>query len=961
MLRFARNDVKHLSPLTSHLSPSMNSTFINGLAEHIKSNYNLKNEELTVVFPNKRAAFYLRSRFKEIYDEDIWLPQMLSIQEAVTQWSDIQLVDSIDMLFELISINAELYHAETDLSLFGSMAVQMAKDFDEIDQYNVDANHLFSYVYEEKKIGTWRLDEAVTLKEQQYLEFFKSLQQYYEKLRERLDNQGKGYYGMITRKLASLDDEELLRRVKHRKVVFAGFNALTPTEQRIIDKLYRNGLAEVVWDFDRYYVDDPQNEAGLFARRYIANNVPWKPTVFSDSLLTDTKEIHLVGVTGNTIQSKALQSLLQVELKNDIAVVLADENLMIPVLNAIPNEPRYSAVKVSMGYPLRQTSLSHLVSAYFTLRRKGRQVKDKGWYLWPILRILDLELIKVVFNNQEISELDAYKTHILKKSIFIFQTTDFEQYCQSEDLRQFMKLLLESSLTALLAFIANKLQASDDDNAKLFLLNQISETGKAINRLKDILERHQHDVNSLEEWEILYRLVSSNTSIKLNSSSTDGLQLMGLLEARNLDFDTFYMIGVNEGVLPTDKSNASFIPYHIRKECHLPDYQEKQAVYAYHFYRQLQGANRMYFIYNASGAESGGEPSRFLLQLKYELAKRNPKIELSEETFSNRTEKPLAPDLLVVHKNNEVMEQLLQKVQTDNPRYALAPTSLSAFIQCPMRFFLKYIMRIEDLHLEEETQNNVIGSIVHNTLEKLYINYRNTLINNDLFINKIKSSLAYYLQETIATTFGQGLPDVGYNYLNQLTLDKLFANFLKHEEADLQRHELCILDVECTLHTKLIVNGIDCTIAGKADRIDRQDGIVRIIDYKTGILRDNEVKVPSQIESVANIPEKAMQLLIYKYLYLKEHPDVKPETVTAALFGLKNQRICFDLKIEHPDLANNFVTTMDQLLIQALTGLLDPNQPFTQPQGTKVKPCHFCDFKGICSNTVTGAQLADGR
>ena len=939
----------------------MNSNFINGLAEHIKTHYNLKNEELTVVFPNKRAAFYLRSRFKEIYDEDIWLPQMLSIQEAVTQWSDIQLVDNIDMLFELISINAELYHADTDLSLFGSMAVQMAKDFDEIDQYNVDANHLFSYVYEEKKIGTWRLDEAVTLKEQHYLDFFKSLQQYYEKLRERLDNQGKGYYGMITRKLAGLDDEELLRRVKHRKVVFAGFNALTPTEQRIIDKLYRNGLAEVVWDFDRYYVDDPQNEAGLFARRYIANNVPWKPTVFSDSLLTDTKEIHLVGATGNTIQTKALQSLLQVELKNDVAVVLADENLMIPVLNAIPDEPRYSAVKVSMGYPLRQTSLSHLVSAYFTLRRKGRQVRNEGWYLWPILRILDLELIKVVFNKQEISELDAYKTHILKKSIFIYKASDFELYCQSEDLRQFMKLLLESSLTALLAFIANKIQASDDNNAKLFLLNQISETGKAINRLKDILERHQHDVNSLEEWEILYRLVSSNTSIKLNSSSTDGLQLMGLLEARNLDFDTLYMVGVNEGVLPTDKSNASFIPYHIRKECHLPDYQEKQAVYAYHFYRQLQGANRMYFIYNASGAESGGEPSRFLLQLKYELAKRNPKIELSEETFTNRTEKPLAPDLLVVHKTNEVMEQLLQKVQTDNPRYALAPTSLSAFIQCPMRFFLKYIMRIEDPHLEEETQNNVIGSIVHNTLEKLYINYRNTLINKELFINKIKPSLVQHLQDTIATTFGQGLPDVGYNYLNQLTLDKLFANFLKFEEADLQRHELCILDVERTLHTKLIVNGIECTIAGKADRIDRHDGIVRIIDYKTGILRENEVKVPSQIGSVADIPEKAMQLLIYKYLYLKAHPEVKPETVTAALFGLKNQRICFDLKIEHPELANNFTATMDQLLNQVLTDLLDPNQPFTQPKNTKVKPCHFCDFKGICANTATGEQLANDR
>lgn len=939
----------------------MKSNFINGLAEHIKANYNLKNEELTVVFPNKRAAFYLRSRFRELYEEDIWLPQMLSIEEAMTQWSGIQLVDNIDMLFELININAEFYHGDSDLSLFGSMALQMARDFDEIDQYNVDANHLFSYVYEEKKIGVWHLDETITLKEQQYLEFFKSLQGYYIKLREHLSAQGKGYYGMITRTLANLDDTEMLQRVGKRKVIFAGFNALTTTEQRIIDKLYRNGLAEVIWDFDRYYVDDEHNEAGLFARRYLQNDVPWKPTVFSDSLLTEPKEIHLIGSIGNTIQSKALQSLLQVEHQEDIAVILADENLMIPVLNAIPDDPRYGSVKVSMGYPLRQTSLSHFVSGYFTLRRKGRKVNNEGWYLWPILNILDLELVKTVFNPQEIKELNTYKAHIVEKSIFIFKKDDFERHCQSEDLRTFMRLLLESSLTELLAFISNKIQTASESNEKLFLLNQISETGKAINRLKAILERHHHDVNSSEEWEILYRLVSSNTNIKLNSSSTGGLQLMGLLEARNLDFDTLYMVGVNEGVLPTDKSNSSFIPYPIRKECHLPDYQEKQAVFAYHFYRQLQGANRLFFIYNASGAESGGEPSRFLLQLKYELAKRNPKVKLIEETFGNRTEKPFAPDLLVAGKTDKVMEKILQKAQTEDVRQALAPTSLSAFIQCPMRFFLKFILKIEDRHAEEETQNNVIGSVVHDVLESLYIDNCNILINKDLFYNKIKPSLAQHFQKIIAETFDQGMPNVGYNHLNQLTIDKMLANYLSHEEADIQKHELYIVNVEHRLHTNLIVNGIECTIAGKADRIDRHDGIIRIIDYKTGILKENEVKVPRMIESVTDIPEKAMQLLIYKYLYLKEHPEVRPDQVTAALFGLKNQRICFDLKVEHPDLNEDFVGTMDRLLSEVLSNLLDRSQPFTQPKDAKVKPCHFCDFKRICANTATGAQLADDR
>lgn len=936
--------------------------FINKLAQYIKEHYNLQKEELTVVFPNKRAAFYLRSRFKEIYEQDIWLPQMLSIQEAVTQWSGIQLVDSIDMLFELISINAELHHTNSNLSIFGSMSIQMAKDFDEIDQYNVDANQLFSYIYDEQKIGVWDLEKGITPKEQHYLDFYASLKDYYLQLRQRLDTQKKGYYGMITRSLANMEEPELLKRVNNRKVIFAGFNALTPTEQRIIDKLYRNGLAEVIWDFDNYYVNvEKQNEAGLFARRYIQNDVPWKPTDFTDSLLTDTKEIHLVSVTGNTIQTKALQSLLQVENEVNIAVILADENLMIPVLNAIPDDPRYNAVKVSMGYPLRQTSLSQLMSAYFTLHRKGRKVHDEGWYLWPILRILDIELLKVIFNKKEINELENFKKAIIEKSIFIYKDADFEKYCKSEDLRTFMKLLLGDSLTELLAFIANRIQQTNDSSAKLFLLNQVSETGKAVNRLKEIFERYHHNVNDLEEWEILYRLVSSNTSIKLNSSSTNGLQLMGLLEARNLDFDTLYMVGVNEGVIPTDKSNGSFIPYHIRKEFHLPDYQEKQAVYAYHFYRQLQGASRMYFIYNAVGAESGGEPSRFLLQLKYELAKRNSKVKIFEETFSNQTEKPIAPNNLKANKTDEVMDKLLQKVTTDDIHYALAPTSLSAFIQCPMRFFLKYILKIEDLRLEEDTQSNVIGSLVHDVLEKLYIDYSNTLINSDLFNKTISPSLDVIYQKSLAKRFSQGLPDVGYNYLNKLTIDKLFDNYRKYEGAVIKSHDLYIIDVEHTLHTTLIVNGIGCTIAGKADRIDRQDGIVRIIDYKTGLIKEKDVKVPNKINRIEDIPEKAMQLLIYKYLYLKEHPETKPEEVTAALFGLKNQRVCFDLMVDYPELNNDFVATMDQLLTDVLTRMLDRCQPFTQSDNPKAKPCRHCDFKNICANTAIAAQQGDDR
>ena len=921
-------------------------TFLSNLAHHIKSHYDLRNEELIVVFPNKRAAFYLRSVFKEIYTENIWLPQMLSIQEAMTQWSGIQLVDTVDMLFELISIDSELTHKENNIGIFGNMAAQMAKDFDEIDQYNVNADRLFSYIEQEKRMGVWHLDEETTLKEKGYLRFYESLKDYYRLLRERLQRQGKGYYGMITRQLAELDDAELLEKTGRRKVIFAGFNALTPTEQTIINKLYRNQCAEVIWDFDRYYVEDPHNEAGLFARRYIEKDLPWKPKEFSDGFLGGIKDIYLISATGNTIQTKALQSLLQVEVEANPKVILADENLMIPTLNSIPEDPRFVSLKVSMGYPLRQTAMNDFVLGFFTLHRKGRKMRNGNWrwYIWPVIRILDLELIKTVFDKQEISELDAFKAAIRDNSHFLFDSTEFNNCCQSPDLRQFIDLLLGSAETEetpqsllsalgkLLAFMANKIHGSEHAESMLFLLNQISETGKVVNRLNGILKRYPTYVRNLDELEVLYRLVSFNTSIKLNSSATDGLQVMGLLEARNLDFDTYYMVGVNEGVLPTDKSNGSFIPYPIRKECNLPDYQEKQAVYAYHFYRQLQGAKRAYFIYNSNVGDPCGEPSRFLMQLKYELAKRNPNIKIHEAVFANKADKNYVPDLLKAHKTD--------KIKTD-----LAPTSISTYIKCPLQFFMYYIMNVKDKSMDEENQSNVVGSAVHDALQHFYENRLNQRIDAKVFDDPI--------------TITHELSDVGYNYLDQVAIKKMLENYKRYEKEEVAEHSLQILQVEYTMSTPLSVNGIQFTISGKADRIDCRDGVVRVIDYKTGILTDKEVIVPKGIATVRDIPEKALQLMIYKYLYLKEHPGTPPDNVTAALYGLKNQKLCFDLKIEHQPLLDDFMGAMEALLTETVASMIDPSQPFAQPDNTKIKPCHFCPAKAICAHTVMGPKLAN--
>ena len=932
-------------------------SFLTHLINHIRTK-EIQQEDLTVVFPNKRAAFHLREQYKKEHQGNVWMPQMLSIEEAMSQWSGIQLVDSVDLLFELIAIDSAMGHQGNSITTFGSMANQMATDFDEVDQYAVDATHLFSYIYEEKKIGIWHLGEKVTPREQAYLDFFSHLKDYYDQLRMRLESQGKGYYGMITRTLSELGGEELRQKTSGRHILFAGFNALTPTEQRIIDKLFKNGQAQVVWDFDRYYVDDESNEAGLFARQYLRNDIPWKPTEFSNDLLSTKKEIHLVEATGNTIQAKALQSLLQVDPKTNNAIILADENLLIPVLNSIPDNSNYAHINVSMGYPLSQTSLSNLVGDFFTLHRKGRKVGNRGWYLWPILRLFDLEVVKVIFNKEEQEQIIRYHDKVRMDSLFVYDADTFNSICTSPDLQQFMSLLLTSKSQAvsanelldaivnLMRFIAKKTQ--DQGQANIFLLNQVSETGKAVNRLKIILSRYPDYVHDLNELEVLYRMVSKSISIKLNSSTTDGLQVMGILETRNLDFDTFYMVGVNEGILPKEKSNNSFIPYLIRKECGLPDYKEKQAVYAYHFYRLLQRAHRMHFVFNANGNDSDGEASRFLKQLQHELVKRNPNITLIHESFINKTDKQTAPPQLTARK------------KTDDLR-VLSPTSLSTYISCPLKYFLKYIMQIKEERLEEEAQENVLGTVVHETLQQLYSDQLGTLITHERFTKTLEPSLKDKLENAIMIHYKQGLSNVGYNYLNQMGLDDMLGKYLKYESNWVKHNDLVINQVEYTLEHDIIIGGHTFHLSGTADRIDQSNGVIRIIDYKTGSVKNDNVKVPPMVESLFDIPEKALQLMIYKYLYLKQHPEINPNNVTAAIFGLRYEQVIFDLTIEDQALQEHFMETMDQLLAELLPDLIDEEALYHQTIDPDKKPCSICDFDGICVNTSRGAQQEDGR
>ena len=961
-------------------------SFISRLSNHVQNRYDLTRQELTVVFPNKRAAHYLRNEFKKNERQTLWLPQIISIEEAVTQWSGIMMADNIDLLFELIDIDAELHiERNSDLRVFGSQAAKMAKDFDEIDQYAIDAKHVFNYVVENKRLEYWNFDEAKSKeKELTYLTFFKSLNDYYLRLRARLANQGKGYYGMITRYLSELPKEELVAKTGVANIVFAGFNALTTTEERIINTLIRNGKAEILFDYDHYYVDDENNEAGHFARKYHFTHPGWLKNGFSDALSTDKKNIHIISASGNALQAKALQANLQKSQNKDQTIVLADENLLIPVLNAIPNINAYENLNVSMGYPIKNTPVNQLIRQYFTMQRRKTMTRDitingitrkaKGWYFWLVIRLMDLEIVKTLFPKKEIAAFDKWKKDEVSRGKFIFEESDYKALETMPNICKFLKInLVEQNLKApiemlhsisrmlsLLVEIANQ---KEDKKRYYFLLNQLSEVGKTIERLIQISKDKTNYIKDLQSIIILYRLLSSNDAVKLSGSGTEGLQIMGLLETRNLDFKRLHMLSVNEGIMPPDKSQGSFIPQFIRRECGLPGYAESQAVMAYHFYRLLQNCEDIYLYYNNLDETSGGEQSRYILQIKHELAK-NTNITIMEEAFNSVAKASMQVQSLQASKSG-IHDRLLQLIQGKG----LSPSSLSTYINCSLKYYFKYIKQIKDDSIEENVGHDVVGRVIHKTLELLFGDYlpndgKLQVINKALFDKQIQPKWKIKLNQAVAEEYPNGFPDVGFNYLNKVNIEQQLKNYLNFTSKQLENNDLIIISTEEELSVRLAMSEGEAFFHGFADRIDQFGDHTRVIDYKTGKVDKANLKLPvrhqgdSDLDYLKLIPEKALQLLLYKYMYLKMHSEMQPEQVTGAIHGLKYVKgIEFCLTRANPSSKDtdadlnfledsSFIADMEAMLKAIVDEMLDGSQPFVQAENDD--HCGYCEFRLIC-------------
>jgi len=927
--------------------------FIKQITNYIANNYDLSKDNLTIVFPNKRAALQLRNELEKQIAGDFWIPNIVSIQQAMEDWSELQLIDNIDVIFELIKINDSFHNNDEMNHNFFGLAAQMAKDFDEIDQYNVNAESLFNHLKSAKEIEDWNLDLNGNI-ESNYVRFFASLIQYYNALRDSLQKNGLGYYGLITKKIASYDDTVLIQKTKDRKIIFAGFNALTDTEENIIVRLVECGNAVMLWDLDNYYFQDETQEAGIFARKFFRNHPTIEKNFTGNNYENQKKEIDIICVSGNAIQANALQLKLNQEINKGIndnktneVIVLADESILIPTLNSIPDS--FDKIRVTMGYPYQKTIAYHFIDQLFRYQRTLSNDENKI-YLWTFIRFCNTDFIKLIF-NKEYDNLSIWLNKLAKNAQYYISKNSLSEIDSSAELIDFLNITLTKwqntetcidSLKHILNISIDMLPDSDSN----FIKNQISVASRITNRIGLLLDKYKEYIQ-INDLQVLFAQVAMQSSINLKGDS-DGLHIMGLLETRNLDFDVVHILSVNEGVLPLSKTNNSLIPYDIRKIFGLPTYSHQQAVYAYHFYRLLQNARYINLYYNSLADKTGsGEPSRFIRQLEYEYAKKCDNVTLTRIQYKSPKIQEKRSEISI-----EKTPEMLEKIKE------FSPTSIGTYVRCPLQYYFKYIEGISDKSIDEEIQVNIIGSIIHKVLEIFYGEFENKTITSELFESVYNQYFNQCYEKALDENgFHSGLPETGFNYLSKTVIDNMLANyfkeaksFIKEEEAKNANYDFSMIHMEKELSHCFDIQGKSIKLKGFADRIDKLNGKTRIIDYKTGKVNKTDVKIGASQTVLTLMAEKSIQLLVYKYLYLVENHDkhLNPDDIEPGIIGfqkLSNGIFSLDTS-SNDELNDDFMTNSEKYFVRFFEEVLNQEIPFSQTD--KEQNCRFCDFRNIC-------------
>ncbi len=947
--------------------------FLDKLARYIHTHYAQNLSDVCVVLPSRRAKVFLKAHLSEVFDKPVWAPQLFSIEDFIAELVEGESLDSLSALFEFYEVYTGIEKEEAQsLDDFLQWAPTLLNDFNELDQYLVNAPDLFDYLSDEKAIALWNVDgSALSDFQKKYLQFWKSLANYYPKFIEHLKGKNLVYPGLAYRIVAG-SAVELVQKKKWHKIIFAGFNALNTSERKIFKTLAEAELADIVWDADEYYLRDSNQEAGRFMREFKETlgkfNAEKKFLWSSNALSQSPKNIVIIGVAQQVSQAKVAGELLSkmdpdAKFKNH-ALVLADENLLLPVLHSIPES--VGKFNVTMGYSLSNLSLQSLFEAIFKLHEnalafsKQKELNGARYYYRDLKKILAHPSLAAVFRtNQGRSVGQDFIQHLEK------QNWVFVSYAQIEDYfvaQQFTDLL---SLKVLLAPWENKVSTCISSLLQLLSLlkeqvRQVSDSleqevlfhyTKTIKRIQSLIETASLDgLKQIKTIQSIFNQLIQSQQIAFVGEPLDGLQIMGMLETRTLDFDTLILLSANEGVLPVGKKENSFIPMDLKNKFGLPTYAEKDAIFGYHFYRLLQCAQSIYLVYNTETDEFGnGERSRYIKQLQQEMGKINNQVKISEKLYTIPMLASTISDKIEIEKNDFVLDRLESLLSN-----GLSPSLLNTYRNCSLQFYFRYIGRLKEREEPEESLDSAaFGTVIHSVLEQNYTPLIGKKLSQES-LRKAFQQAAEKIENAFRTEFKLGDLKSGKNLLNLKVAEKYIATFLEEEikfidQLATQNQQVEILHLETEFTHSLTVGAHNVMLKGKLDRIDKIQNLIRIIDYKTGAVNESsDLKLKSWEDLKEVKKNKSFQLFMYAYLFHKNNLNTT-NRISSGIISLRklSAGLLPTSLNQKEELDAEILQEFEQELIILITSILNPETKFTQT--TDIKVCENCAYIQICN------------
>ena len=933
-----------------------------------------------VVFPNKRAGLFFNEYLAQESDSPIWSPAYVSISELFRSLSPWEVGDPVKLVCELYKIfRRETQSTETldDFYFWGEMLIS---DFDDADKNKVDTDKLFSNLQDLRNImddytfiddeqeeairqffQNFSIERRTALKER-FISLWDVLGNIYKGFRESLASQNIAYEGMMYRHVIEHLDVD---KLPYEKYIFVGFNVLNKVEHTLFTQLKDAGKAVFYWDYDEFYMKENRQAVTHEAGEFIRRNLRDFPSPLSGELfknLSKPKEVHYIASSTENAQARYLPQWIRNNLttpEKETAVVLCNEALLQPVLHSLPAEVKH--VNITMGFPLSQTPVYSFLITLLELHTHGFNFKSGRYTFQSVVTLLKHPYTRQLTGQAELLEKELTRNNRfyplpgeLGKDEFL--TRLFTPLSGNLNLCIRLSETLQQVASI---YQANTSGTEDTDAFNQLYRESLFKAYTTINRFRTLIEEDELTVQSETFRRLLVKVLSA-TNIPFHGEPAIGMQVMGVLETRNLDFRHLVLLSVNEGQLPKSGGDSSFIPYNLRKAFGMTTIEHKIAVYAYYFYRLLQRAERITLMYNTSSdGLNRGEWSRFMLQFLIEWP--HP----ITRQFLEAGQSPQGTSSITVEKTPDVMRRMQSLFDVRaNPKAKFSPSALNYYLDCPLKFYYRYVAGLSAPdEVSAEIDSATFGSIFHYAAEHIYkdLTTHGKVINKEALETLLRNEVK--LQDYVDTAFKKLFFNVPQNEKPeyngvQLINSAVIARYLKQLlQNDLRYAPFTFIASEMEVDEPIDIQTpkgvIKSRIGGIIDRMDSKDGTLRIVDYKTG----GDADTPPHVESLF-IPDKkrsnyVFQTFLYAAIMCRKQPTMKIAPALLYIHRAATETYSLVIQMGEPRKPKEAVedfSKYEKEYRERLQGLLEeifnPEKSFTQTE--IIEKCTYCDFKALC-------------